>query len=60
MYTKIENKKTKEITEFQTQQYSIGLYLIINNDPAQQFNLDAKEQDFHDEIRSNKKYKVLN
>jgi len=59
MYTKIKNKKTGKITEFQTQQYDVGLYVIVDNDPSQQFNLDVKEQVFHDKIRNDKKVEVL-
>ena len=37
--------------KFVTQQYEIGTYCIINDDVNQQFGVDAKEIDFHKDIR---------
>lgn len=34
-----------------TQQYEIGLYGIINNDPARQFAIDIKESTYHIKLR---------
>ena len=50
MYTKIQTKEGKELL-FTTQQYEVGLYIIINNDPSKQFTIDTKERDFHIELR---------
>lgn len=50
MYTKIKTNEGNVLT-FLTQQYEIGTYCIINNDPSQQFGVDKKEDIFHKEIR---------
>lgn len=50
MYTTIETKEGEKLT-FLTQQYTIGIYCIINNDPSQQFGIDTKEVAFHKKIR---------
>lgn len=50
MYTKIKAKDGKE-TLFLTQQYEIGTYCIIDNDPGKQFGVDEKEEVFHAGIR---------
>lgn len=50
MYTKIKAKDGKE-TLFLTQQYEVGTYCIINNDPGKQFGVDEKEDVFHIGIR---------
>lgn len=39
--TIIDNNEEHEIV---TQQYQIGLYVIIDHDPAQQFGLDIEEK----------------
>ena len=58
MFTKIQDKNGK-ITFFRSQQYDIGLYVIQDDDPAMQFNLDVSEQDFHKKIREDKAIKVI-
>ena len=44
----IENPKEGSVSTIRTQFYSIGLYVIINNDPAMQYNVPylafSKEQ----------------
>jgi hypothetical protein len=50
MYTNIETKSGEKIS-FLTQQYQVGLYCIINGDSSKQFGIDAKDADFHAEVR---------
>ena len=59
MYTKIKEIKTGKIIEFTSQQYVCGLYVIIDNDPSQQMSLDVPEETFHNDLRTNKKFKVI-
>lgn len=59
MFTKVKVKETGEFTSFRSEQFGVGLYVIINNDPAQQFNLDNTEQNFHDDIRNNPNFEVV-
>jgi hypothetical protein len=59
MYTKFKDKKTGIITFFRTQQYEIGTYLIIDDDPYKQMSLDVKEEIFHQRIRKDKKVEIL-
>ena len=51
MYTKIKDVANNKELTFVTQQYEIGTYCIINNDPSQQFGLDVKEEIFHKDLR---------
>lgn len=52
MYTNIRTQdgKTLNIT---TQQYQVGTYVIVNNDPSQQFGINDPEEKFHLKIRKN-------
>lgn len=51
MITTILTKENKKVT-FTTQQYEVGLYLIINNDPAKQYNLNVHdEKEWHKSLR---------
>lgn len=50
MYTKILTKEGKELNVV-TQQYSVGTYVIINNDPSMQFGVDKKEDEYHKKLR---------
>lgn len=59
MFTKTENKTTGIITGFRTQQYEIGTYLIINDDPSKQMGIDATEKEFHKELRTDKNLRIL-
>lgn len=52
MYTKIETKD-KEIIIYITQQYSLGTYFIINNNPSLQGNSKDTEEIFHKKLRIN-------
>ena len=55
MITVIIGDDNKEHT-ITTQQYQVGLYVIIDNDPAQQGCLDVEEKEFHKKIREDYKY----
>lgn len=48
-----ENNKEHTIT---TQQYEVGLYVIVDNDPAQQFSLNATEEEYHKWLRENNNF----
>lgn len=51
MITTILTKENKKVT-FTTQQYEVGLYLIINNDPAKQYTLNTHdEKEWHKSLR---------
>ena len=51
MITVIKNKEDEEIS-FTTQQYEVGLYLIINNNPAKQYSLNVHdEKEWHKSLR---------
>lgn len=50
LYTKII-AKDGSITTINTQEYAIGTYVIINNDPAIQFGIEESEIDYHTRIR---------
>ena len=52
MYTKIK-ETDGTITVIASQQYEIGLYVIINNNPALQFTSNLPENEFHRRIRHN-------
>lgn len=49
-YTTIKTKQGQEYT-FLTQQYQVGLYVIINGDPATQEALQIKEKVYHHRLR---------
>lgn len=55
MYTKFigDDGKWHEIT---TQQYEVGLYAIVDHDPAQQFGLDVDDKTFHQHLREQYEY----
>lgn len=42
--------------EIVTQQYQVGLYVIIDHDPAQQFGLDIEEKEYHRKLREEYNY----
>jgi len=50
MFTTIKTKEGQEIN-ITTQQYVVGLYVIINNDPSQQFGVNTDETKYHKDIR---------
>lgn len=50
MFTKIKNKEGKELNVV-TKQYEIGLYIIINNNPALQGSSLLKEEAYHKRLR---------
>ena len=50
MWTKLEDP-VQGIMEFNTQQYQVGTYVIINNDPAKQFTSGIDENRYHCAIR---------
>ena len=50
MYTKIRTKNGDELN-VTTQQYIVGTYVIINNDPACQFGVKTEENKYHLDIR---------
>ena len=45
-----DNKYDKELS-FVTQQYQIGTYVIVNNDPKLQFGVNCKEEEYHKKLR---------
>jgi len=49
-YTIIKTSKG-ETLNFTTQQYQIGTYCIINNDPGKQFGVDMDEVKFHKKLQ---------
>lgn len=51
MFTKIYNNKTNKEISIVTQQYEIGTYIIINNDPMLQGTTILKEEQYHKKIR---------
>jgi hypothetical protein len=53
-YTTIKTKEGEKIN-FTTQQYEVGTYCIINNDPSQQFGIDENEIKFHKKIQKQAK-----
>lgn len=59
MMTKVKNRESGLITLYRSQQYEIGTYLIINDDPSKQVGLSCTEEELHDKIRSDKKLLVL-
>lgn len=50
MYTKIKTKDG-QILNVTTQQYIVGTYVIINNDPSKQFGVNEPEEKFHLKVR---------
>ena len=48
-FTKIKTKEGKEIS-FTTQQYQVGLYVIINNDPSMQMTSNLSDDNYHKKI----------
>jgi hypothetical protein len=50
MFTKILTKDGKELNVV-TQQYLVGTYVIINNDPSMQYGVDKKEYEYHKKLR---------
>ena len=51
MITVIHDNKINKDISFVTQQYEVGTYVIINNDPAMQFGISIKEEEYHKKIR---------
>ena len=52
MYSKIKNTKTKQEKFFRTQQYTIGCYVIEDDNPSLQYGLDCSEIDFHNNLKT--------
>lgn len=50
MITVIIDENHKEHT-IRTKQYQVGTYVIIGNDPAQQFNVNMNEVKYHKKLR---------
>ena len=50
MFTKIKTKEGKELN-FVTQQYGLGLYIIVNNNPSLQDSSLLKEEAYHKQLR---------
>ena len=50
MYTNIKTKEGKTLN-VTTQQYIVGTYVIVNNDPSQQFGVNEPEEKFHLKLR---------
>ena len=48
----VDDKKHKIVT----QQYEIGMYYIVDNDPAKQGGFNCKEIDFHKSLRRTYRY----
>lgn len=57
MVTVIVGDDNKEHT-IVTQQYQVGLYVIIDHDPAQQFGLDIEEKEYHRKLREEYNYNL--
>lgn len=55
MVTVIIGDHNKEHTII-TQQYQVGLYVIINSDSAQQGGSDLEEKEYHKMLRENYKF----
>lgn len=51
MFTEITIKETGGVITHVTQQYKVGTYIIINNDPALQGTSAFKERDYHITLR---------
>jgi len=52
MFTVLKTKNG-DLLNFVTQQYEIGTYIIINNDPSMQGGTLLKEVDYHKKLRRN-------
>ena len=53
MYTKIKTKDG-DVFAFTTQQYEVGLYVMITDDKGNfidQFGSDLKEEEFHNKLK---------
>jgi len=50
MWTKLQDPE-EGILEFNTQQYKIGTYVIINSNPTKQFTTSLNENEYHCRIR---------
>lgn len=50
MFTKLKDPD-KGILNIETRQFETGLYVIINNDPKLQANIDMKEEQYHINVR---------
>ena len=50
LYTKII-EKDGSVTTINTEDYVIGTYVIINNDPGKQFCVDMSEKEYHKKMR---------
>lgn len=50
MFTTIKTKKGEELN-FVTQQYTLGLYIIVNNNSALQGSSLLKEEIYHKQLR---------
>lgn len=55
MITVIIGDYNKEHT-IVTQQYQVGLYIIVDSDPAQQGCIDIEEKEYHKMLRENYKF----
>ena len=55
MITVIIGDDNKEHT-IVTQQYEVGLYVIVDNDPSQQGGSDIEEKEYHKMLRENYKF----
>jgi hypothetical protein len=53
-YTKIMTAEGKELN-FITQQYEVGLYVIVNNNSSAQFDVSDSERDFHKKLQKKAK-----
>ncbi len=58
-FVKIRDKKTQKETDFAIQEYTVGLYVIENNDPTRQYGLDCSEKQFVEMLKNNPEIEII-
>lgn len=55
----IRNKRTGIKTNIAMQEYSIGLYVIENNDPKKQYGLKCSEEEFINNLKNDENIEII-
>lgn len=58
-FVKIRDKKTGIETDIAIQEYSVGLYVIENNDPTRQYGVNCSEKEFLEMLVNSPETEIL-
>jgi len=58
-FLKIRDKTNNQEIELAIQEYSIGTYVIIDNDPMKQLGVKCSEKELIEELKNNPEIEVI-